>query len=135
MFSALAGSLLGGILVGFTVIYFLTQFFSHASISSSSYQLSLNLSVLEEIRNGSKEKAIKKLEQEARRNLITVGAYNERIPDDTKKVIYRSIGDAKEYFERHPVEYLNEDEKLLFDHAFSKIGNSSSNKSLNQNLD
>ncbi len=135
IFSALAGSLLGGILVGFTVIYFLTQFFSNASLSSSSYHLGLNISVLENIRNGSTEKAIKQLEQDARRNLITVGNYDGQLKKKKKKSVFRSIGAAKEYFEHHPVDYLNEDEKILFDHAFSKIGESTNSKSLNQALD
>ena len=121
VFSALAGSLLGGVMVGFTVFYLMGQFFSYGSGLASSNQLNFNILALESIRSGDNEKAIKQLEQEARINLVTVGAFEEHANKEEQDAMHKSINNARQYFERHPFEYMDENEKMLVEQAYSKI--------------
>jgi len=128
--SALAGSLFGGIIVGFIVIKFSGQFFNDYSVLSSSNQLNTNIWALESIRNGDNAKALKLLEQEARNNLVSAGANNDILPNETNKALQTSINNAKKYFDKNPFKYINENEKILIEQAYSKIGNVSHNKAL-----
>jgi len=127
--SALAGSLLGGIVVGFAIFYFMSQFFSDTIALSSSNQLNLNIWALEKLRTDNKAKAINQLEQEARANLTTVSAFQTDSSESRKEDLLNSIANAKQYFEKYPLKYVSEDEKYLFDQAFEKVERNSHNKS------
>ncbi|MGD8910110.1 MAG: hypothetical protein PVI92_12270 [Chromatiales bacterium] len=119
--SALIGSLIGGLITGYAAAYFLGQFFSDGSALASSNQLNLNISALESIRSGNNENAIEQLEMEAKINLIAVGAYDEYVSSSTSTAIERSITNAKKYFEKHPVKYVNDDERILVEQALEKV--------------
>ena len=121
VFSALIGSLLGGLFTGYAAAYFLGQFFSDGSALASSNQLNFNILALESIRSGNNEKAIEQLEMEAKINLVAVGAYDEYVSSSTSKAIERSISHAKKYFEKHPVKYINDDERILVEQALEKV--------------
>ena len=128
--SALSGTLLGGIVVGFTIFYFMSQFYSDTLALSSSNQLNFNIWALENLRTDNKQKAIEQLEQEARINLITVSAFEIDLPENRKKNLLKSITNAKQYFEKYPIKYDSEDEKYLVEQAFEKAERNSDNKSL-----
>ena len=130
VFSALAGALFGGLVVGFSSVYFLGNFYSDGSALASSNQLNFNIWALESIRNGNNAKSIEQLETEARINLVTVGAYEEHVSSATSDAILRSISNAKQYFDKHPFEYMDGNEKMLIEQAYSKVELSSHNKSL-----
>ena len=131
LLSALAGSVLGGIVVGLTVLYFIGQFFSDATSLASSNQLNFNIWALESIRAGNESKAIMQLEDEARTNLVTVYSFESDASIERKEALHRSIANAKQYFEKYPFEYRNENEKYLIEEAFSKVESNSHNKTLN----
>ncbi len=120
IFSSIAGAVIGGVVVWFATVYFLGAFFSDSSALASSNQLNFNIWALESIRNGDHTKAIEQLEREAKVNLITVGAYEEYISSKTNKRILKSISNAKQYFEKHPTDYINEDEQVLIEQAYQK---------------
>ena len=131
LLSAFVGSVLGGIVVGLTVLYFIGQFFSDATSLASSNQLNFNIWALESLRAGNETKAIKQLENEARTNLVTVNTFESDASIERKEALLRSIANAKQYFEKYPFEYMNENEKYLIEEAFSKVESNSHNKALN----
>ncbi len=126
--SAIAGSVIGGLVVGFGVAYFLSAFFSDGHALASSNQLNFNVRALQNIRNGDSAKAIEQLEMEAKVNLITAGAYENHLSTTTNKAQLNAIYNAKQYFEKYPVKYINNDEKLLIEQAYQKIDENSHNK-------
>jgi len=128
--SALAGSLLGGIVIGFAIFYFTVQFFSDSTALSSSNQLNFNIWALESLRSDNKAKAIEQLEQEARTNLVTVSAFENDASKKRKENLLNSIANAKVYFEKYPFEYVSEEEKYLVEQAFKKVESNSHNNSL-----
>lgn len=129
LLSAFVGSVLGGVVVGFTVLYFIGQFFGDATSLASSNQLNFNIWALESLRAGNETKAIKQLENEARTNLVTVNAFESDASIERKEELLRAIANAKQYFEKYPFEYMDENEKIAIEQAFSKVESNSHNKS------
>ena len=119
--SALAGSLLGGTIMFFTVTYFLGLFFADAVATSSAVRLDTSVRALESLRKGDSEKAIETLNFEVYSNLITIGGMEEEAHSSTKQTIHKSISRAKKYLKQYPIKPTSEDGNILLNEALGKV--------------
>ncbi len=121
LFSALAGSFVGALIVFVVASSYFTQFFTDTTARSSAANLKMTIKALESLRVGDSRKAIETLEFEAKTGLVSFGALDVEEHPRAKKAILNSISDAKQYSNRYPLKPDNEQEQVLIDKALNKV--------------